>query len=140
TMSALTHSPAWQALAKHHGQMKEVHMRSLFADDPKRFERFSLEVGGDLFVDFSKHRVTEETLKLLFDLARQAKVEEWRDKMFAGATINGTEGRAVLHTALRNRSNRPVLVDGKDVMPDVKGVLAKIRGFTDRVRSGEWKG
>jgi glucose-6-phosphate isomerase len=138
-MSALTQSPAWQALKTHHATTKDVHMRSLFADDPKRFERFSIEQ-GDLFVDYSKHRVTDETMKLLFSLARQAKVEEWRDKMFSGAKINRTEDRAVLHVALRNRSNRPIVVDGKDVMPEVNAVLGKMRDFTSRVRSGEWKG
>ena len=138
-MSRLTESPAWQALVKHQGTMKSVHMRTLFAEDPKRFERFSL-ASGDLFVDYSKNRITEETKRLLLALAEQAKVAEWRDRMFAGEKINGTEGRAVLHTALRNRSNRPIVVDGKDVMPDVNAVLAKMRGFTESVRSGAWKG
>ena len=114
-------------------------MRELFADDPKRFERFSLEV-DDVLVDYSKNRVTDETMRLLFDLARQARVFEWRDRMFAGEKINGTEDRAVLHVALRNRSNRPIVVDGKDVMPEVNAVLAKMREFTDAVRSGAWKG
>jgi glucose-6-phosphate isomerase len=137
--SQLTTSSAWQALAKHHAAMRDVHMRQLFADDPKRFARFTLKLDETL-VDFSKHRVTEETMKLLFDLARQAKVEEWRDKMLAGEKINGTEGRSVLHVALRNRTNKPILVDGKDVMPEVNAVLAKMRDFTDRVRSGAWLG
>jgi len=119
--------------------MKSVHTRALFAEDPQRASRFSL-VFGDLFVDYSKQRVTEETMRLLFALAQQARVEEWRDRMFAGDKINGTEGRAVLHVALRNRANRPILVDGKDVMPEVNGVLAKMRRFTDSVRSGAWKG
>jgi glucose-6-phosphate isomerase len=114
-------------------------MRELFAKDPDRFRRMSLEACG-VFVDFSKHRATDETLALLFALARQADVEAWRDRMFAGEKINGTEGRAVLHVALRNRSNRPILVDGKDVMPEVNAVLAKMRDFTERVRSGAWKG
>ncbi len=135
----LTDSPAWKALAEHKKTMDSVHMRDLFAKDPKRFETFSLEA-GDIFLDYSKHRVTAETMKLLFSLARQQKVEEWRGKMFAGDKINGTEQRAVLHVALRNRSNTPILVDGKDVMPEVNAVLRKMRGFTDRVRSGEWKG
>jgi glucose-6-phosphate isomerase len=138
-MSALTQSPAWQALVAHQRATADVHVRELFAKDPARFDRLSLEV-DDLFVDYSKHRVTDETMKLLFDLARQARVFEWRDKMFSGEKINRTEDRAVLHVALRNRSNRPILVDGKDVMPEVNAVLAKMRGFTDRVRSGAWKG
>ncbi len=139
TMSALTESPAWQALLRHQQTMRDVHMRDLFAQDPKRFERFSLRV-GDLLVDYSKNRVTDETMKLLFALAEQAQVAGWRDKMFAGEKINVTEGRSVLHVALRNRTNRPILVDGKDVMPEVNEVLAKMRAFTDDVRSGAWKG
>jgi glucose-6-phosphate isomerase len=138
-MSALTSSPAWRALYEHQQTLASVHMRDLFARDPKRFETMSREACG-LFVDVSKHRTTSETLKLLLELARQAKVEHWRDQMFAGAPINGTEGRAVLHVALRNRSNRPILVDGTDVMPGVNAVLAKMRDFTDRLRDGVWKG
>ncbi|MFT3698051.1 MAG: glucose-6-phosphate isomerase [Kofleriaceae bacterium] len=136
-MSTLTASPAWQALLSH--QRTIPTMRELFMRDPQRFTKMSREACG-IFVDYSKHRTTEETLKLLFDLAKQANVTDWRDKMFAGEKINGTEHRAVLHTALRNRSNRPVLVDGKDVMPEVNAVLAKMRDFTDRLRSGAWKG
>ena len=138
-MSQLTKSPAWQALAQHHEHAKTLQMRALFAEDPGRFDRFSLEV-GDLFVDYSKHRITAETMRLLLALAEQQGVASWRDKMFAGERINGTEGRAVLHTALRNRSNRPVMVDGNDVMPAVNAVLAKMRRFTESVRSGSWKG
>jgi glucose-6-phosphate isomerase len=138
-MSQLTESHAWKALARHHATMREVHMRTLFEKDPSRFERFSVAV-GDLFIDYSKHRITEETMKLLFDLAAEAKVTDWRDRMFRGEKINGTENRAVLHTALRNRSSRAVLVDGQDVMPEVRAVLAKMRGFTEAVRSGAWKG
>ena len=138
-MSALTQSPAWLELNRHHEQVRDLHLRTLFAEDPVRFDKLSLRL-GDLLVDYSKQRVTEETLRLLFALARQAGVEAWRDRMFAGEKINGTEGRAVLHTALRNRSNRPVLVDGKDVMPEVNAVLGQMRRFTDRLRSGAWKG
>jgi glucose-6-phosphate isomerase len=138
-MSALTESPAWQALLRHHQTMRDVHMRDLFAQDPKRFERFSIRM-GDLLVDYSKNRVTDETMTLLFALAAQAKVADWRDKMFAGEKIYVTEGRSVLHVALRNRTNRPILADGKDVMPEVNDVLAKMRAFTDSVRSGAWKG
>jgi glucose-6-phosphate isomerase len=139
TMSALTESPAWQALLRHHTSMRDVHMRELFAQDPKRFERFSLRL-GDLLLDYSKNRVTDETMKLLFALAEQAQVASWRDRMFAGEKINVTEGRSVLHVALRNRKNKPILVDGKDVMPEVNEVLAKMRAFTESVRSGAWKG
>jgi glucose-6-phosphate isomerase len=138
-MSALTESPAWRALAAHRDAMASVHVRELFAADATRFERLSLEV-EDILVDFSKNRVTSQTLDLLFGLARQAGVFEWRDRMFAGDKINRTEDRAVLHVALRNRSNRPIVVDGKDVMPEVNAVLAKMREFTESVRSGAWKG
>ena len=138
-MSALTDSPAWKALAQHHTSIAGLHVRDLFAKDPERFQKLSLEV-EDVLVDFSKHRATGETMKLLLDLARQAKVFEWRDRMFSGEKINLTEDRSVLHVALRNRSNRPILVNGKDVMPDVNAVLAQMRGFTDQVRSGAWKG
>jgi glucose-6-phosphate isomerase len=137
--SALTSSPAWQALSKHHDEIARVHMRELFERDPGRFPRMTEEACG-LFVDYSKHRATEETLRLLVALAKERDVEGWRDRMFAGEKINGTEGRAVLHVALRNRGDRPVLVDGKDVMPDVRAVLARMRVFVDRLRSGEWRG
>ena len=137
-MSELVKSPAWTQLREHHASMQTVHMRALFADDPKRFERFSLRL-DDLLVDYSKHRITGETMKLLLDFARERRVVEWRDDMFAGKRINGTEQRAVLHVALRNRKNRPILVDGQDVMPDVNATLAKMRAFADAVRSGAWK-
>src|SRR6185312_14963344 len=139
TMSTLTTSPAWQALVAHKTQIQSTTMRELFAADPQRFAKMSNEACG-IFVDYSKHRTTAETLQLLFALAKQQDVTGWRDKMFAGDKINGTEHRAVLHTALRNRSNRPILVDGKDVMPEVNAVLAKMRQFTEAVRSGAWKG
>jgi glucose-6-phosphate isomerase len=139
-MSTLTQSAAWQALVVHRdATMGKVHVRSLFADDPQRFERYSLGV-EDLLVDYSKNRITTETLPRLFDLARQARVLEWRDRMMTGEKINRTEDRAVLHVALRNRSNRPIRVDGKDVMPEVNAVLAKMRAFTQSVRSGVWRG
>jgi len=138
-MSVLTESPAWRALAAHRDAMTSVHVRDLFAGDATRFDRFSLEV-EDIVVDYSKNRVTSQTLDLLFGLARQAGIFEWRDRMFAGEKINRTEDRAVLHVALRNRSNLPIVVDGKDVMPEVNAVLAKMRAFTESVRSGAWKG
>ncbi len=138
-MSTLTSSPAWKALLDHKKWIEPVHMRELFAQDAQRFAAMSREVCG-LFVDWSKHRANADTMKLLLALAKQADVETWRAKMFAGEKINGTEDRAVLHVALRNRSRRPILVDGKDVMPDVERVLAKMKDFTDRLRSGAWKG
>jgi glucose-6-phosphate isomerase len=114
-------------------------MRELFAADGHRFDRFSIEV-DELLIDYSKHRVTDETMELLLALAQQERVFEWRDRMFSGDKINRTEDRAVLHTALRNRSSRPILVEGSDVMPAVRAVLAKMRTFTDAVRSGAWRG
>jgi glucose-6-phosphate isomerase len=138
-MSTLTTSPAWRALEAHKAKLQSVTMRELFAQDAQRFAKFSREACG-VFVDYSKHRATDETWQLLLALAKQADVETWRDKMFAGDKINGTEHRAVLHTALRNRANTPVLVDGKDVMPEVNAVLAKMRAFTDRIRNGSWTG
>ena len=114
-------------------------MRDLFSDDAQRFERFSCQM-NDLLLDYSKNRINQTTLSLLMDLARQAGIEDWRDQMLAGEVINCTEHRSVLHTALRNRSTRPVMVAGQNVMPQVNAVLAHMRGFTDRVRSGEWRG
>jgi len=138
-MSILVQSPAWIALKDHYKTVVGKQMRDLFAEDPLRFDKFSLQV-HDMLLDYSKNRITQETMTLLFDLARQAKVESWRDKMFSGAMINSTENRAVLHIALRNRSNRPIMVDGADVMPDVNAVLAHMKSFSNDVRSGEWKG
>ena len=132
-------SATWQQLSAHYQEVSPLLMRDLFAEDSQRFEKFSLSF-DDMLLDYSKNRVTEDTMQLLFQLARDAEVEQWRDKMFVGEKINFTENRAVLHTALRNRSNYPVLVDGKDVMPDVNRVLEQMRVFTDQVRSGEWTG
>jgi len=138
-MANLVNSPAWLALNNHRQEMDEVRMRDLFAQDPQRFERFSLRFGEFLF-DYSKNRITEKTMALLFDLACQANLAKKIEAMFNGEKINTTEDRAVLHTALRNRSNRAILVDGKDVMPEVYQVLAKMRSFSESVRSGSWKG
>ncbi len=138
-MSQLENSPAWQALLQHQRETGDLHMRDLFAGDPQRFEKFSLRVGEILF-DYSKNRITEKTLPLLFDLARQADLSQKIAAMFGGEKINNTEGRAVLHVALRNRSGEPITVDGKDVMPEVRRVLARMRSFSEAVRSGEWKG
>nr|MDQ2696652.1 glucose-6-phosphate isomerase [Pseudomonadota bacterium] len=138
-MSKLTQSPAWQALQEHYKTMADVQMRHLFAQNPKRFDEFHMDACG-LLLDYSKNRVTEDTLGLLVDLARQAGVEERREAMFSGEKINATENRAVLHVALRNRANTPIYVDGEDVMPAVNAVLAQMRRFTEAVRSGAWKG
>jgi glucose-6-phosphate isomerase len=138
-MTRLEEYSAWQALGQHQKEVGELHMRDLFANDPQRFERFSLKF-GDILFDYSKNRITEKTMQLLFDLAGQAKLSEWTEAMFSGQKINSTEKRAVLHVALRNRSNEPIYVDGQDVMPEVNRVLDKMRSFSGAVRSGEWKG
>ena len=138
-MSVLTDSPAWKALSEHHQEMSSSHMRDLFARDPKRFERFSLRL-GDILFDYSKNRITEKTVSLLMGLARQEGLAEKIKAMFAGEKINTTEERAVLHVALRNRSNRSIFVDGEDVMPGINRVLEKMRVFSKTVRSGAWRG
>lgn len=130
---------SWKNLAEHYKIASNVHMRDLFAQDANRFEKFSLKI-GDILLDYSKNRVTEETMKLLFELAKEANVQEWMNKMYSGEKINNTENRAVLHIALRNRSNSPIIVDGEDVMPKVNAVLEKIKGFCEKVQSGAWKG
>jgi len=138
-MPKLSKLPAWIALQAHQKTIAETHMRDLFIADSKRFAKFSM-LFNDIYFDFSKHRVTAETLDLLINLAKETDVLGWTKKMFEGEIINTTEHRAVLHTALRNRSNRPVLLDGKDVMPGVNATLEQMRKFSDAVRSGEWKG
>jgi len=138
-MPKLSNCPSWTKLQTHQQAISETHMRDLFSADPKRFEKFSIQF-NDILFDFSKHRVTEETLRLLTSLAQEMDVPGWTKKMFNGEPINFTENRAALHIALRNRSNRPISVNGKDVMPGVNGVLARMRKFSDAVRSGEWKG
>ncbi len=138
-MGILTESQAWQALEKHRKNMENVTMRDLFQQDKQRFKKFSLTFGTLLF-DYSKNRITEETMKLLLNLANQAKLKEKIEAMFTGKKINVTEQRAVLHTALRNRSVNPVLVDGVDVMPQIRLVLQKMKDFSEKVRSGCWKG
>ena len=138
-MTTLKQKPAWKALQAHYEDVKDLHMRDLFARDPQRFEKFSLQ-HGDVLLDYSKNRITAQTLPLLIELAEQCELPAWIERMFTGEKINFTEQRAVLHTALRNRGNTPVYVDGEDVMPEINRVLGKMRSFTDKVRSGEWKG
>lgn len=138
-MTQLSATAAHAKLLTHAEAMRAGSLRTLFATDAGRFDRFSLRL-EDLLLDYSKNLVTAETLGLLLDLAREQQVERWRDQMMSGQPINSTEGRAVLHTALRNRSNRPILVDGADVMPEVNAVLAKMKAFSDAVRDGSWTG
>jgi glucose-6-phosphate isomerase len=135
----LTNQPAWQALRSHYEEICDVHLRTLFASDPKRGERLAAEALG-IYLDFSKNRVTDETLRLLVALAEQSGVRERAEAMFRGDRINITEQRAVLHVALRAQKGKSIVVDGKDVVADVHEVLEKMAGFCDRVRSGEWKG
>ena len=130
---------AWQALKAHQATIEPLHMRNMFRDDPARFDKFSLQLGGLLF-DYSKNRIDEETIKLLVALAEQAGLPASIGRMFGGEKINFTERRAALHTALRNRSGHPVHVDGKDVMPDVRRVLGLMRRFSDAVRGGGHRG
>jgi glucose-6-phosphate isomerase len=129
----------WKALEAHHREIGDIHMRELFAADPGRCDRFSLEF-ENLFLDYSKNRINDTTVRLLIELARASGVPEAARAMFAGAKINWTEVRSVLHVALRNRAGTPVMVDGEDVMPRVNAVLEKMRAFSDAVRSGEWLG
>jgi glucose-6-phosphate isomerase len=135
----LSERPAWNALQAHHQQIQGRHLKQLFADDPARGERFTVETGG-IFLDYSKNRITDETLKLLIQLAEESGLRERVDAMFRGEKINITENRAVLHVALRAPKGESIFVDGEDVVPAVHVVLDKMSAFADRVRSGAWKG
>ena len=137
--TSLVQRPAWKALQAHYEKVKDVHLRQLFADDPDRGRRLTLEAAG-LFLDYSKNRVTDETLKLLLQLAQEAGLRQHIDAMFRGDKINVTENRAVLHVALRAPRGESIVVDGEDVVPAVHAVLDKMAAFSNRVRSGAWKG
>jgi len=138
-MSSLTTSKAWIALQTHYNETKNYSIRDAFKIDPDRFNKFSINFNEILF-DYSKNRISEDTVSLLLKLASQAELKEKTQALFSGEKINTTEHRAVLHTALRNRSNQPIYVDGQDVMPDINKVLSKMRTFCESVRSGQWKG
>ena len=135
-----TNTQAWKALEAHQSQLAHTTIADLFKQEQNRFNDYSLTFENQILVDFSKNKINQETLKLLHQLAKESALDEAINAMFTGEKINRTENRAVLHTALRNRSNTPVYVDGKDVMPEVNAVLAKMSTFCDRVISGEWKG
>jgi len=135
----ITQSPIWQTLKMHQQDIAHLHLRDVFAEDSHRFAKFSLEANG-LLLDYSKNRLTEKTRQLLIEFAEAQHLSEWIAKLFSGEALNNTEGRAALHTALRNRSNRPVYVAGEDVMPAVNQVLAQMRSFTEQVRNGDWLG
>ncbi|MGD8654023.1 MAG: glucose-6-phosphate isomerase [Desulfobacterales bacterium] len=134
-----TTTKSWQNLCRHYEKMKDLHMRTLFAEDPRRFDKLSIRF-NDMIVDYSKNRITEETLKSLIALAEECDLSKAIDSMFAGKKINETENRAVLHTALRNRDNAPVMVDGQDVMPQVNAVLKQMEDFSNQVIAGDWQG
>jgi glucose-6-phosphate isomerase len=138
-MSPISSTDQWAALQQHWAQTKDMQLRDLFRDDPDRFLRFHLQAAG-IFLDYSKNRIDQRSLELLLALAEAADLPGWIRRMFAGERINNTEHRSVLHVALRNRSNRPLRVDGKDVMSQVNTVLEKMERFTESVRSGAWKG
>ncbi len=134
-----TKLPSYTKVQQHFEKIKNLHMRRLFSVDSQRFDKFSLQQ-GDLLLDYSKNRITEETIPLLCNLAREANLAKWRERMFSGDKINNTENRSVLHTALRNCTDKPVYVDGKDVMPKVRAVIDKMQEFSEKVQLGEWKG
>ncbi|MCK5725798.1 MAG: glucose-6-phosphate isomerase [Thiotrichaceae bacterium] len=136
---SFTKLPAYQKLQDHYQRIKDLHMRRLFSIDPHRCDQFSLQ-HNDLLLDYSKNRITSNTIPLLCELARDANLEHWREAMFSGERINNTENRAVLHTALRNCSDQPLMVDGKDIMPEIRLVIDKMQVFSEKVRTGEWKG
>src|ERR1700745_2651127 len=139
TNRSLRSFPAWKALEAHYSTVRELHLRQLFAEDPKRGERLTLEAVG-VYLDYSKNRITDETLKLLLQLAEESGLRARIDAMFNGEKINITEKRAVLHVALRAPKDASILVDGKNVVPEVHAVLDRMSAFSERVRSGEWKG
>ena len=139
SMSMTPREAAFHKLQQHYSEARDLNMRALFEQDRQRFERFSMQF-QDLLLDYSKNLVSDETMSLLFGLARASDVESWRDRMFHGEKINDTEHRAVLHVALRNRSDNPINIDGEDVMPAVRGVIDHMSEFAARVRSGEWRG
>jgi len=134
-----TRTSAWRLLKRHFQKMEKVQMKDLFADDPKRFGKFSLQF-EDMLVDYSKNRITNDTMKLLLQLAKETNLKNEIRDMFAGKKINATEGRAVLHTALRNGTHKSVEVDGKNVMPKVKRVLKQMDIFSQKIITGKWKG
>src|SRR5260370_4554378 len=135
----LTQRPAWKALEEHYQKIRNVHLRTLFAEDPKRGQRLALEAAG-IYLDYSKNRLTDETLRLLLQLAETAGLRERIDAMFQGDKINVTETRAVLHVALRAPKDQAIFVDGENVVLEVHAVLDKMTAFANRVRSGQWKG
>ena len=139
TVAPLTQRAAWKALDAHYKKIRKLHLRRLFAEDPQRGERLTAEAVG-IYLDYSKNRITDETVVLLLQLAEESGLRSRIDAMFQGEKINVTEKRAVLHVALRAPKGQSIIVDGEDVVPQVHAVLDKMAAFSNRVRSGEWKG
>lgn len=138
-MSQLTKSESWMALAEHFNQMKDIHMRDMFENDKKRFEKYSLRL-NDILYDFSKNRINDETVGLLYQLANEAEVPEWIEKLFSGEKINHTEDRAVLHTALRDNGDKPVFLDGIDIKQEIKEEREKVKKLAESIRTRQWRG
>ena len=138
-MSQLTQSKTWLALSEHYKNIKDVHMRDMFESDKGRFEKYSLELNGILY-DFSKNRINDETVDLLYRLAKDAELPVWIEKMFTGERINHTENRSVLHTALRDRGNKPIIVDGADILPEIKEERERVKQLAEKIRTRQWRG
>jgi glucose-6-phosphate isomerase len=134
-----SNTEAWKALQLHFNLFEQIKMKDLFFNDPERFDQFSLQL-EDIYFDYSKNLITENTIAVLLELASECELTSAIEAMFTGEKINGTEGRAVLHTALRNFSGSEVMVDGKDVMPDIKAVQSQMKNFCEKLHSGEWTG
>ncbi len=138
-MTKLTESDAWQALQQHYNEIRDVHMKDLFAEDGQRFDRYSLQL-NDILFDYSKNRINDKTLELLIELAQQAGVEQWRDRMFAGEVINHTEQRAVQHCALRYQGDEPQFADGQRIDIEINKELQRVKNLAQRIRNREWRG
>jgi glucose-6-phosphate isomerase len=138
-MPQINQSPIWQSLKLHQKDIASTSLREMFQLDPNRFDKFHIQL-DDLLLDYSKHRISKETMALLVNLAKEADIEGWRDRMFSGEKINSTEHRSVLHTALRHQGQQKIMSEGEDVMPKITHVLQKMKRFSEEVRSGQWKG
>ena len=138
-MSELTQSNTWLALKKHYDEIKHIHMRDMFENDENRFDKHSLEL-NDILYDYSKNRINDETVKLLQQLANDVKLPLWIEKMFNGELVNHTEHRAVLHTALRDKGNQPIIVDGVDIVPEIRQQRERVKQLAEKIRTRKWRG
>jgi glucose-6-phosphate isomerase len=138
-MSHLTQSETWTSLAHHYDAIKDIHMRKMFDQDENRFNKFSIQV-NDILYDYSKNRINDETIKLLLDLAKEVNLSQWIEKMFSGEPINHTEHRAVLHTALRDRGNQSIVIDGVDIMPEITRERERVKQLAEKIRTRKWRG